>query len=80
MSDLFEDMFDDVAALKSVNTETAKNLSSLVRDLRDVESRIEDVEQELKNLKQQKHAALLGMWVFIAQEVLFFGGLFASSS
>jgi len=30
------------------------------------------------NLKQQKHAAVLGMWVFIAQEVLFFGGLFAT--
>jgi cytochrome c oxidase subunit 3 len=30
------------------------------------------------NLKQQKAAATLGMWVFIAQEVLFFGGLFAA--
>lgn len=55
MGDLFEDMFDDVAALKDVNTDTAKNLSALVRDLRNVESRIEDVEEELKNLKQQKH-------------------------
>jgi len=55
VSDLFEDMFDDVAALKDVNTDTAKNLSSLVRDLRDVESRIEDVEKDLKRLNQQKH-------------------------
>ena len=30
------------------------------------------------NLQQQKAAAQLGMWVFIAQEVLFFGGLFAA--
>lgn len=30
------------------------------------------------DLAQQKHAAVLGMWVFIAQEVLFFGGLFAT--
>ena len=30
------------------------------------------------DLKQQKAAATLGMWVFIAQEVLFFGGLFAA--
>ena len=30
------------------------------------------------NLRQQKAAATLGMWVFIAQEVLFFGGLFAT--
>jgi cytochrome c oxidase subunit 3 len=30
------------------------------------------------DLTQQKRAAVLGMWVFIAQEVLFFGGLFAT--
>jgi cytochrome c oxidase subunit 3 len=30
------------------------------------------------DLGQQKEAAALGMWVFIAQEVLFFGGLFAA--
>jgi cytochrome c oxidase subunit 3 len=30
------------------------------------------------DLAQQKEAAALGMWVFIAQEVLFFGGLFAA--
>jgi cytochrome c oxidase subunit III len=30
------------------------------------------------DLRQQKEAATLGMWVFIAQEVLFFGGLFAA--
>jgi cytochrome c oxidase subunit 3 len=30
------------------------------------------------DLQQQKEAAALGMWVFIAQEVLFFGGLFAA--
>jgi cytochrome c oxidase subunit 3 len=30
------------------------------------------------DLIQQKRAATLGMWVFIAQEVLFFGGLFAA--
>lgn len=27
---------------------------------------------------QQRHAATLGMWAFIAQETLFFGGLFAA--
>jgi cytochrome c oxidase subunit 3 len=30
------------------------------------------------DLLQQQQAATLGMWVFIAQEVLFFGGLFAA--
>jgi cytochrome c oxidase subunit 3 len=29
-----------------------------------------------EDLEQQKDAASLGMWVFIAQEVMFFGGLF----
>jgi cytochrome c oxidase subunit III len=29
-----------------------------------------------EDLEQQKEAASLGMWVFIAQEVMFFGGLF----
>jgi cytochrome c oxidase subunit 3 len=30
------------------------------------------------SLEQQKDAATLGMWVFLATEVLFFGGLFAA--
>jgi cytochrome c oxidase subunit III len=30
------------------------------------------------NPEQQKEASVLGMWVFIAQEILFFGGLFAT--
>jgi cytochrome c oxidase subunit 3 len=30
------------------------------------------------NPEQQKESAVLGMWVFIAQEILFFGGLFAT--
>ena len=29
-----------------------------------------------ENLAEQKEAASLGMWVFIAQEIMFFGGLF----
>ena len=29
-----------------------------------------------RDLEQQKEAASLGMWLFIAQEILFFGGLF----
>ena len=29
-----------------------------------------------ESMEQQKQAASLGMWVFIAQEVMFFGGLF----
>jgi len=38
----------------------------------------EALQHHFTTLKQQKEAASLGMWVFIAQEVLFFGGLFTA--
>ncbi|HEX4652615.1 MAG TPA: cytochrome c oxidase subunit 3 family protein [Candidatus Udaeobacter sp.] len=34
------------------------------------------VEQQFDDIKQQREAAKLGMWIFLATEVLFFGGLF----
>lgn len=36
------------------------------------------VQQQFDDASQQKEAAMLGMWVFIATEVLFFGLLFAA--
>jgi cytochrome c oxidase subunit III len=36
------------------------------------------LQHQFVDLRQQREAASLGMWVFIAQEVLFFGGLFAA--
>jgi cytochrome c oxidase subunit 3 len=36
------------------------------------------LQHHFADLDQQREAAALGMWVFIAQEVLFFGGLFAA--
>ena len=36
------------------------------------------LQHHFESLKQQKEATTLGMWFFIAQEVLFFGGLFAT--
>jgi cytochrome c oxidase subunit 3 len=36
------------------------------------------LQHQFTSLDQQREAATLGMWVFIAQEVLFFGGLFAA--
>jgi cytochrome c oxidase subunit 3 len=36
------------------------------------------LQHHFRDLAQQKAASSLGMWVFIAQEVLFFGGLFAT--
>lgn len=42
-------------------------------------SEIVDVElaEHFEDLEQQAHAARLGLWVFLASEVLLFGGLFA---
>jgi cytochrome c oxidase subunit 3 len=36
------------------------------------------LQHHFRDLEQQKAASSLGMWVFIAQEVLFFGGLFTA--
>ncbi len=55
MDDIFEDMFDESAALSSVDTGTGKQLSQLVRNLRNVEQQIEDAENHMKALKQEKH-------------------------
>src|SRR4029077_16800225 len=33
---------------------------------------------QFEDLEQQEEVATLGMWVFLATEVLFFGGLFAT--
>ena len=55
MTDLFEDYFDDGEALAKVDSGTGKQLSDLVRALRNVEKQIEDAETHLKTLKQEKH-------------------------
>tara|TARA_R110002020_G_scaffold311623_3_gene527227 strand:+ start:1766 stop:2320 length:555 start_codon:yes stop_codon:yes gene_type:complete len=53
--ELFEDFFDEADALTKVSTETSKNLSNLVRQLRKVEDEIEDAENHVKSLKAEKH-------------------------
>ena len=55
MSDLFEDYFDDGEALTKVDSGTGKQLSDLVRSLRNIEKQIEDVETHMKSLKAEKH-------------------------
>ena len=55
MSDLFEDFFDDGEALANIDSGTGKQLSDLVRALRNVEKQIDDAETHLKTLKQEKH-------------------------
>jgi cytochrome c oxidase subunit III len=36
------------------------------------------VAHHFEDLEQQNESAVLGMWLFLAQEILFFGGLFAA--
>jgi regulator of replication initiation timing len=55
MNDIFEDLFDESTALSSVDTGTGKQLSQLVRSLRNIEQQIEDAENHIKSLKQEKH-------------------------
>jgi len=37
-----------------------------------------DLSHQFEDLDQQREASTLGMWVFLATEVLFFGGMFAA--
>ena len=55
MSDLFEDYFDDGEALTKVDSGTGKQLSDLVRSLRNIEKQIQDAETHMKSLKAEKH-------------------------
>lgn len=55
MTDIFDDLFDEGSALSDVDTGTTRTLSDLVRSLRNVEQQIDDTENHLKALKQQKH-------------------------
>ncbi len=60
MTDIFEDiilhgLFDEGDALANIDSGTGKQLSTLVRSLRDVENQIEKTENVLKQLKSEKH-------------------------
>lgn len=59
MNDLFDDMFedivDDAAALETLDKADMQTLSSAVRRLRQIEVDLENAENHLKHLKQQKH-------------------------
>jgi len=55
MTDIFEDYFDDGEALANVDSGTGKQLSDLVRKLRNIEKQIEDAETHMKSLKSEKH-------------------------
>ena len=52
---IFDDMFDVASALKDVNVETGKDLSSLVSQVQDVNDQISNMETELKRLNKIKY-------------------------
>jgi len=55
MNDIFEDYFDEADAVANIDVGTGKQLSQLVRKLREVEDQITTSETHLKSLKQKKH-------------------------
>ena len=54
MTDIFEDIFDEIDALERVDTDTGKQLSALVQELRKVEDEIAEYETHIKYLKSAK--------------------------
>lgn len=48
---IFEEAFDEAAAVGGVDPDLAKTLSGLIKELRGVEDQISDAEQHLKDLK-----------------------------
>jgi len=59
-------------------TTTTKNRSSTLRSETVLERHA--LEHQFENLEQQHEVASLGMWVFLATEVMFFGALFVGLS
>ena len=53
-----EEMFDDADTLGDVKAEGGKQLSGLVRQLNNVQQQIDDAEEHLKALKQEKQRIL----------------------
>jgi len=54
MAEFYEEMFDAAESLESVDTNTTKTLSNLVKQLEDINANIEHAEAELKKLKQER--------------------------
>jgi len=55
MTDIFEDFYDEGAAIANVDVGTGKQLSQLVLKLRNIEQQLEEAETNVKTLKQEKH-------------------------
>lgn len=55
MTEFFEEMFEAADQLSTVDTDSTKALSSLVRQLEGLTADIDNAELHLKRLKQEKH-------------------------
>jgi hypothetical protein len=55
MKNIFDDIFDEAESLKDINVNTSKDLSVLVKSLRDTEARLSDAEELVSQLKKEKH-------------------------
>lgn len=53
--DIFNELFDDAAALEQIDTDRMKTLSDVVRELAKLDDEINDAEQYLKTLKGKRH-------------------------
>ena len=54
MEDIFDDMFDTSQALAGVDAEVGKNLSEMVKQVTQLDKEINDWEEHLKILKEQR--------------------------
>ena len=54
MEDIFDDMFDTSQALAGVDAEVGKNLSEMVKQVTQLDKKINDWEEHLKILKEQR--------------------------
>ena len=52
---IFDEIFDESESLKDINVNTSKDLSSLVKSLRDTEARLTEAEELVSQLKKAKH-------------------------
>ena len=54
MEDIFDDMFDTSQALAGVDAEVGKNLSEMVKQVTQLDKEINNWEEHLKTLKEQR--------------------------
>ena len=54
MNEIFEDMFEEADALADIDLSTGKQVSKAVKQLRNIDTQIDETEQHLKSLKAER--------------------------